>query len=364
MLLGNSAIPLSASTTSLQDEFTSPDRAMAGAQVFDVLGGDGSPVVRAAKCLHQKFVLEAMGELVVGDSAPLRGHMCADDRSQQGWRIRFETATRSPPPEPAATAATGGAAGGGVETVVVVRLDRPDLATSFGLAIADMSGGQLCIWQIKAGSPAAATALEDGDILVAVDGISVSDGSDSCHDDVVGMLAESTSVDLTVRRRHVSCIAGKPPPSTSTAGTGGAGAGGGQVVTIAPTPTSTATEAAGDAEANADGGDAAGGVIANGPGGIAADAAPSCAPPVSCIRVVHARRDRLVVMPKPGAAGPPPLVYVRWELAMRFSPQMRAMEHAELKIVGVDIALGGDRALLPPPVNTLIDAIGNGVNVV
>lgn len=322
----------------LPNESASPDRSLAGAAVLDLLGGDSSPVVRAAKCLHQKFVLEAMGELVVGDSAPLRGHMCADDRSPQGWRIRVETAGVEGTDTEGGAASVDGAAdgGGGIETVVT-RLGRPDLATSFGLSVAELPGGQLGICLIKEGSPAAATALQDGDTLVAVDGIPV---LGSCYRDVVEMLVESTSVDLTVQR-------GRGCPAVGTA------TGTRQVHTIASTPTSTVTEPGGDTGMKSDGRDV-----------VTADSVPSSAAPhTSCIRIVHARRDRLVTMPQPGVAESSPQVYVRWELAMVFSPQMRTMERADLKIVGVDIAEGGDRALLPPSVTTLIDAIGNGVDV-
>lgn len=330
------------------NEGTSPDQSLAGAAVLDLLGGDSSPVVRAAKCLHQKFVLEAMGELVVGDSAPLRGHMCADDRSQQGWRIRVETADVEGTATGSGAASVDGAAdgGGGIETVVS-RLDRPDLATGFGLSVAELPGGQLGICLIEEGSPAAATALADGDILVAVDGIPV---LGSCYRDVVGLLVASTSVDVTVQRGRKCPAAGVPHPYSDTA------VGTRQVHTLAQSPTSPATEPGNDTDMKAGGRDDA--------GVVRADAVPSNATPhANCIRVVHARRDCLVITPQPGMVEPSPQVYVRWELVMLFSPQMRTLERADLKVVGVDIAEGVDRALLPPSVNTLIDVIGDGLDV-
>ena len=110
-----------------------------------------------------------------------------------------------------------------------VQLDRPALATEFGLSFqncmthlctlgagqieSDGHGCPLVICEIAKGSPAAATALECGDAIKAIDDTSV-DGAEL--DEVVGMLAECSSVKLTVERHHRPPAARIPPVCART----------------------------------------------------------------------------------------------------------------------------------------------------
>lgn len=67
------------------DADAGPDQGAVAASFFESMDGDSSPTVRVLKCLHQKYVLEAVCALKL--QGPLQNIITKDDRSSEGWRV-------------------------------------------------------------------------------------------------------------------------------------------------------------------------------------------------------------------------------------------------------------------------------------